>query len=284
MTGRRTGMLVAALLGAVVLVTSNAATALAAARPRPAVDFTGIVALDDCSGSLVKPAGARSEDPALVLSNGHCVETGPPAPGEIVLNQPSTRTFTLLDAAGQRSLGTLTADTVVYATMTGTDISLYRLTESYADIEQRYHSTALSLASAHPRRGESITIASGYWRQQYSCAVDGFVDRLAEAAWTWRDSLRYTAACSPTHGTSGSPIIDDTTHQVVGVNNTGNDNGERCTLNNPCEIDRNGVVTVRPGADYGEETLAINGCLGVGNTMDLAKPGCALAHALPAKR
>src|SRR5262245_49577416 len=37
-----------------------------------AVDFTGIVALSNCSGSVVRTPNAVSTDRALVMSNGHC--------------------------------------------------------------------------------------------------------------------------------------------------------------------------------------------------------------------
>ncbi|MFC3898738.1 hypothetical protein ACFOWZ_45345 [Lentzea rhizosphaerae] len=33
-----------------------------------------------------------------------------------------------------------------------------------------------------------------------------------------------------------------------GVHSTGNDSGEQCTANNPCEVAADGTVTVRKGA------------------------------------
>src|SRR3546814_2272200 len=58
-------------------------------------------------------------------------------------------------------------------------------------------------------------------------------------------SVRYTSSCNTIGGTSGSPVIDDATGKVVAVNNTGNEDGARCTVNNPCEVAENGTVTVR---------------------------------------
>jgi hypothetical protein len=63
--------------------------------------------------------------------------------------------------------------------------------------------------------------------------------------------------------------IDARTHRVVAVNNTANEDGERCTLNNPCEVDRDGRITVRYGGHYGQQTYRLARCLGAGNDVVL---------------
>ncbi|MEE1741810.1 serine protease [Streptomyces sp. BE147] len=240
-----------------------------------AVNFAGTVALSNCSGSVVRAPGSQSTDPALVLSNGHCMESGFPGPGEVVLNQPSSRSFTLLNAAGS-GVGTLRASKIAYGTMTDTDVSLYQLTSTYAQIESSYGIKALELETAHPAAGSAITVVSGYWKRTYSCNVDGFAYRLKEGAWTWKDSVRYTSACRTIGGTSGSPVVDNATGKVVAVNNTGNEDGQECTDNNPCEVDESGNVTVREGINYAQQTYNMVPCIGTGNKIDLNRAGCAL--------
>ncbi|MFI6862526.1 serine protease [Streptomyces sp. NPDC050421] len=243
-------------------------------RPK-AIGFAGTVALSNCSGSVVRTPGSQAGDPALVLSNGHCMESGFPGPGEVVFNQPSTRSFTLLNAAGS-GVGTVRASKIAYGTMTDTDISVYQLTSTYAQIESSYGIKALELNTTHPVQGTAITVASAYWKRTYSCNVDGFVYRLKEGEWTWKDSVRYTSACQTIGGTSGSPVIDNATGKVVAVNNTGNEDGQECTDNNPCEVDENGQVTVHEGINYAQETYGIVPCIGAGNVFDLDREGCAL--------
>jgi V8-like Glu-specific endopeptidase len=240
-----------------------------------AVNFAGTVALSNCSGSVVRTTASLPSDPALVLSNGHCMETGFPGPGEVVLGRRSTRSFTLLNSAGS-GVGTLRASKIAYGTMTDTDISLYQLTRTYAQIESTYGIKALELNAAHPVQGTAITVVSGYWKRTYSCNIDGFVYLMKEGAWTWKDSVRYTSACNTIGGTSGSPVIDNATGKVVAVNNTGNEDGERCTVDNPCEVDANGTVTVRQGINYAEETYQIPACFTTGNKLDLSLSGCVL--------
>ncbi|MEV6792387.1 serine protease [Streptomyces sp. NPDC051320] len=272
------------LAGALLaLFLTGAAAVPAAAVPAPAptgpavkaVNFAGTVALSNCSGSVVRMPDSQSGDPALVLSNGHCLESGFPAAGEVITDQPSTRSFSLLNSAGN-SVGRVRASKVAYATMTDTDISLYQLTSTYAQIQSRYGIAALQLDAGHPVQGSAISVVSGYWKKIYSCNVDGFVYRLKEGDWTWKDSVRYTPACNTIGGTSGSPVIDPATGRIVAVNNTGNEDGQRCTENNPCEVDENGKVTVRQGINYAEETYGIVPCVGAGNKIDLSRAGCAL--------
>ncbi|MFD0691118.1 S1 family peptidase [Actinomadura fibrosa] len=287
MTRRLAGAALAAAAGATVLAAAGtgaarAAPALQSGRRVPAghgardeVDFSGIVKLSNCSGSLVRGPRSLDTDAALVMTNGHCLETGMPEAGQVIVDQPSTRTFTLLDPAGTGDLGTLRATRVEYATMTDTDVTVYRLDSTYAAVRARYGAPALSLSTAKPSDGTDIRIVSGYWRTIYGCKIDATVHRLREAEWTWKDSLRYAPECATVHGTSGSPVVDAGTHRVVGINNTGNDDGERCTMNNPCEVDGAGAVTVRRGVHYGQQTYLLARCLGEGNHVVLGG-SCAL--------
>ncbi|MFI6353086.1 trypsin-like serine peptidase [Streptomyces sp. NPDC050743] len=239
------------------------------------VNFAGTVALSNCSGSVIRFPNSADSDPALVLTNGHCLETGFPDPGEVITGQSSSRTFGLLNASGSR-VATLRANQVVYSTMTDTDVTIYRLTTTYAQIKSAYGISPLTVNDTHPTAGTAIKVVSGYWKRTYSCSIDGFVYRLKEGDWTWKDSVRYTSSCNTIGGTSGSPVIDTTTGKVVAVNNTGNEDGETCTVNNPCEVDENGDVTIHQGINYAEETYQIPACFTTGNKLNLGAAGCTL--------
>ncbi|MCQ4212301.1 trypsin-like serine peptidase [Streptomyces longispororuber] len=274
--------LVGALFGVLLIGAATAAPAAALDAPSDApatkakaVNFAGTVALSNCSGSVVRVPDSQPTDPALVMSNGHCLESGFPGPGEVVVDQPSSRTFSLLNSAGSK-VATLRASKVAYGTMTDTDVSLYELTSTYQQIESSYGIKALELSAARPAQGTAISVVSGYWKRVYNCSVDGFAYRLKEGEWTWKDSVRYTSTCDTIGGTSGSPVLDQSTGKVVAVNNTGNESGERCTDNNPCEVDESGNVTVREGINYAQQTYGIVPCVGIGNKIDLSAAGCEL--------
>ncbi|MGP3984258.1 S1 family peptidase [Streptomyces sp. KR80] len=264
---------------AVALLSVGLAPATAVAAPekavKKAIDFAGTVALSNCSGSVVRTPDSKDSDPALVMSNGHCLESGMPGAGEVVVDKPSSRTFSLLNSTGNK-VATLRATKISYATMTDTDVSLYELDTTYAQIKSSYGIGALELSPDHPVKGTAIKVVSGYWKRIYSCNIDGFAYRLREGEWTWKDSVRYTPSCNTIGGTSGSPVLDTETGKVVAVNNTGNEDGEKCTVNNPCEVDENGTVTVRKGINYAQQTYGLTKCVGIGNKIDLERPGCTL--------
>ncbi|MGW5614524.1 S1 family peptidase [Streptomyces sp. NPDC003877] len=261
---------------AVADVVTSVEQTLAGLNPSAkAVNFAGTVALSNCSGSVVRMPDSESDDPALVMTNGHCLESGFPGPGEVLVDKASSRTFSLLNASGSR-VATLRAAKLAYGTMTDTDVALYQLTTTYAQIKSSYNINPLTLNDTHPVAGTAISIPSGYWKRIYSCSIDGFVPTLKEGDWSWKDSVRYTSACNTIGGTSGSPVVDQATNKVVAVNNTGNESGERCTVNNPCEVDANGTVTVRKGINYAQQTYRIPACFGIDNKLDLSASGCTL--------
>lgn len=243
-------------------------------------DFEGIVQLSNCSGALVRYENSSATDFALVLTNGHCVPVngGLMQPNVYIYNQPASRQFSLLSRDGQTRIGTVTSTKIVYATMTGTDLALYQLNETYEQISSKYSVDPLTLTADRPAEGTPIEILSGYWRRGYDCSLDGFVFELREAGYVFTDSIRYevNGGCKTIHGTSGSPIIARGSRFAIGVNNTGSDDGERCTMNNPCEVDENGRVLAEKGRSYGQQTYQIYSCLNISNQIDLKMAGCKL--------
>ncbi|MEV6349034.1 serine protease [Actinoplanes sp. NPDC051851] len=246
-----------------------------AAQAVTAVTLANTISLSNCSASLVRYPTSVSTDQALMLTNGHCYEGGFLDAGEVLQNVSSSRTGGLLNSAGTR-LGTVRADRVLYATMTGTDVTLYRLTATYATLSTRYGATPLTISASHPVAGTTIAIPSGYWKQIWNCKIDSFVSTLREDEWTWHDSVRYDPDCDTIGGTSGSPIVDETSGEVVGINNTGNESGEMCTLDNPCEVADDGTTTAYEGQSYGQETYWFTTCLDSSRNIDLTISGCLL--------
>jgi len=106
---------------------------------------------------------------------------------------------------------------VLYATMTKTDMALYRLSETYAQIKSQYHINPLVLVSAAPTVNQPIEVISGYWQRGYTCRIEKIVNELREAGWTFKDSFRYSQpGCETIGGTSGSPVILAGSRQILG--------------------------------------------------------------------
>lgn len=274
------------LFRSVLAVTAVATTTLfgtaSAQAAAPGTDFTGIAALSNCSASLVRYAESVSTDKALVLTNGHCYEGGFLQPGQVLVNKASTRSITLLKPDSSRA-GTVRADKILFGTMTKTDMIVYEVNETYASIKSRLNVTPLTLAKQGPADGAGMAVVSGYWKRIYTCSVQATIPQLREGDWTWQNSIKYQQpGCETIGGTSGSPVVSTTTGEMIGINNTGNEDGERCTVNNPCEVDADGNVTVDQGAAYGQQTWWLYTCLTANRAIDLNKSGCELPK--PARR
>jgi hypothetical protein len=197
-------------------------------------------------------------------------------PGEVLHQKRRTFNMRLLDRNGTK-VASLRADKIVYATMTDTDLALLELNANYSQIRQQTGVEALTLSDHRPAVGVAIEIPSGYWERTYSCMIDGFVNRLKEGDWMFTDSIRYSeSGCEVVGGTSGSPIVSVSSGEVIGINNTGNESGRRCTINNPCEIDETGAITVLRGRGYGQQTYTLYSCLSATAVFDLSLPGCVL--------
>jgi hypothetical protein len=272
---RRVLALGAAAVAAAGGIIFGPAPAQAAAPTVTAVTLASTIALNNCSASLVRFPSSVSSDRAMMLTNGHCYEGGFLDDGEVLQNKASTRAGTLLSSTGA-SLGRVRADRVLYATMTGTDVTLYRLSSTFATLTSSYGATALTIAAGHPVDGSTMAIPSSYWKRIWNCSINGFVGTLKEADWTWHDSVRYSTGCDTIAGTSGSPIVDTASGQLVGINNTGNEDGGSCTLDNPCEVAADGTVTVIEGQSYGQETYWFDTCVSSTRTIDLSVAGCLL--------
>ncbi len=244
---------------------------------RAVFNFDAIAALSNCSASYIRFKGAPEDSKALILTNGHCIGGffgGMPRPGEVVYNKAKRFSVRLLDRDG-RAITTLQADKILYATMTGTDVALLELNETYKQIKSKTGIEPLYLADQRPLEGTPIEIPSGYWKRTYSCYIDGFVHELREGGYVMYDSVRYSeTGCNVIGGTSGSPIVSIETGEVSAINNTANENGKSCTMNNPCEVDPSGNVSIIKGRGYGQQTYWLYSCLNEKREFDLAVPGC----------
>ncbi len=237
-------------------------------------NFEGIVKLSNCSGSLVRFKGQPLTSKAIVLTNGHCVSRRFIKPGTNIINQRDRRRMKVADT-NMRFIR-IRAEKILYATMTGTDAALFRIEQTFEELESK-GIKAFELSDVRAYLNTEIEVISGYWERGYSCQLEEFVHELREQDWVFQDSLRYSRpGCETIGGTSGSPIIDKIKRVVIGVNNSGNESGRECTMNNPCEVDANGNIQAIKGASYGQQTYWFYDCLTSDYEIDPSIEGCLL--------
>ncbi|RZQ61964.1 trypsin-like serine protease [Amycolatopsis suaedae] len=234
----------------------------------------GAVDLNGCVGSVVRGPEAREDDPALLLTNGHCVHGERPAPGTALVDRPADRPAPIADRQGY-PLVTARANRLVYATMTGTDVALYRLDRTYAQLAAE-GAKVFRLTADPVRAGDPLTLA--YTSRRMACSAEAIVPHLREGGYQQDDSIRYAAgeACTPWPGTSGSALLAADGSTVVGIHGTHNRDGARCTDDNPCEVAGDGTVTAVRGRAYGQQVDLLSACLTAGSRLDLSRAGCSL--------
>lgn len=267
---RCVGLLVLAVLGLTLLGAAPAGAAPDDGR------FAGTARLPGCSGSVVRWASALDDDPAVVLTNGHCVRSPYLGARDVLVDERQSRRVELLDGHGEVAM-TVRGTRLRYASMYRTDLAIYELRETYADLAAG-GVTPLVLATRGPSRGDRIRIPSGYWVEQRACTTTGTAYRVHEREWDWWRSIRLPArdGCGIRGGYSGSPIISQETGEVVGIANTGYVGGRRC-IDSACEENKRGVVRMVRHMNYGQQTWWLHTCVGVDRRFDLATPGCKLA-------
>jgi hypothetical protein len=73
------------------------------------------------------------------------------------------------------------------------------------------------------------------------------VPHIREAGWQQDNAVRYalTGPCTSRPGYSGSPLLSPDENTVLGINNTHNDSGEKCTESNPPATSDPGAPSLR---------------------------------------
>ncbi|HSU00956.1 MAG TPA: serine protease [Nocardioides sp.] len=239
--------------------------------------FAGTASLPGCSGSVVRWASALDDDPAVVLTNAHCVRPTFLGAREVLVDVRQYKPIDLLDGRGDVAT-TVRGVHLRYASMYRTDLAVYELRETYADLAAR-GVTPLVLAERGATRGERVRIPSGYWVEQRACTTTGTAHRVHEREWDWWRSIRLPArdGCAIRGGYSGSPVVSRETGEVVGIANTGYVGGRRC-IDSACEENRRGVVRMVRHMNYGQQTWWLHTCLGADRRFDLSVAGCKLAE------
>jgi hypothetical protein len=247
-----------------------------------------------CSGALVTFKGRPNAARALVLSAGHCANRGSvQVPlrqtsiamldmGEALYRAEYRRTLTLETGNSEEPRTCAEADQVVYATLTGADVMLLRLTETYEHIERRAGVKPLIVSedTAFPE-GLAVRVPSAFRQIDRACQVDVTVEKVKESRWTWGPLLRLRMdadTCIAPRGASGAPIIRTDTSEVIGLFGTSGDTtGAPCEFNNPCEVKSDGsAVAAAKNQNYVHFVHQFYSCLDTAREIDLDIPGCSL--------
>lgn len=236
-------------------------------------DLKGMASLV-CSGVIVR-ANRGPDQPAVLLTNGHCATNSAIDADDALVDVPYTRGGDLGVYVGSDTPEPAKAARILYATRTGTDVALIELKITYRELEAR-GAKVYEIAAEDAKPETDVQLVSGYWKEKNLCAISHIVGSLVEDVWTTRDSYAMKEPCPTTGGWSGTPMIDPTTLKVVGLLNTTNLAGQVCTLDNPCEVSPDGTRLSFNGRTYGQRVSPILGCLTPNGALDLNRASCTL--------
>jgi len=209
-----------------------------------------------------------------------------PDQGEVLYRVGSMRALMLETGNSDEPRICVEVEEITYGTMTGADIMLLQLSETYEQIEQRTGVRPFVVSQETSfAPGLSLRMPSARWQNDRACHVDATVERLKESRWLWGPVLRIRIedTCGTPHGASGAPAIRRDNSEVIGVFGTASDgNGAPCELNNSCEVAPDGSTkaSVREQG-YFHFVHNFYTCLDASGKVDLAVPRCLLPKPQP---
>jgi hypothetical protein len=247
------------------------------------IRYSGVAKLSvagSCTGSWIIPReGAPEDAPAYLFSAGHCYSTSF-GTSELVRNREiangvaSFRYF--IDTPAERRV-TVPVRRVVWASMANTDVAVFELGATVSEL-RRQGLSPLTLGD-HVEdelivRGIPVSgtpIEDQYLREA-GCQFQG-VFNLIEFVWTFRRFLRHDCA-DIRGGSSGSPVINRRSGEVVGVMSTTVEGESSCYLGTPCVIGGEQPEVLE--GSYSAPVWGWNVCFAADGRFDPEAAGCPL--------
>jgi len=236
-----------------------------------------------CSSTLIDVGGA-DDAPAYVLTAGHCTGLEPILYPYVIDAGPADGGVIHFGAFVDAAPIDATIAQMMYESMDGTDLGIYRLDATIGSMRAR-GVAPIALADAPPATGAPITIASYPMEvpedpkrvlHASHCDEDASV-RLAEGPFVFLDFLANDCAWIRA-GSSGGAFLDEHGRLFAVLSTQADpptDGQPPCWLNVPCELD--GGVHMRVGETYGAPIRSLASCF-TGGVFDLDAPGCSLTR------
>lgn len=236
----------------------------------------------DCTVTVVDGGVATpgADQPAYAVTNGHCIDLLQPNQVDVDAKPPWPVQVTLdwfADTAAS-SRHPISVPSIAWGTMKGTDLAVIRLDTTLGALASAGYQP-FRLASALPASptrvvnvgAPSMGVGSDTpYLRAGACTVDSTPRLIREHEWTWTGALR--ADCPDIYGgSSGSPVIDRATGQILALVNTttaGSTPGGDCLIHRPCEV-AGGTWSVQEKTAYVMPVAGLAACFDGSGTFAL---------------
>ena len=247
----------------------------------------------DCSAVLIDTGRSETEK-AYVLTNGHCshIEIEYIGTKDVFINEETFFAFTAnFYFDSERKAVSFKGNKLVYLTMSGTDIAIYELDHTIADLKSRGFNF-FKISKKIPKGNEKVINVgmpmnhmpmNSMYIHYSECKLLGHAS-IKENVWSWPESLRHN--CSAVGGMSGSPLIDIKTNEIIGLVNTVVEDEMMsepdCSMGKPCEIKLDKIekiekISTHPEFNYAQRVDKLALCFKENGDFDLNLESCKLA-------
>lgn len=242
------------------------------------------VSVNGCSGVIVRAAGSSPVQTAILLTNAHCLDFrslsgGPdtlPPPGRYFHEEGRAAFLATILPTVQSVSGRLGLNPakLLFASMSGTDLAVLELKETYATLSS-WGVEAIPLAPAASVPGTPLRIEAGFYNRGFECELGENV-ALREGPYLWPRAFRLGRGCEIYPGVSGAPVLDTITGRLLGLANTHySGNGPLCSFHNPCEIDGARESAGAVDQSYAVRIDDLAGCFATGSGIpNFTQPSC----------
>jgi V8-like Glu-specific endopeptidase len=221
-----------------------------------------ITKLGNCTATLLdtQDPSVPLPTPAYVLTAGHCIEL---TNANIVTNKPISgfmqfNYFT--DTAPQNYV----LKKIAWRSIQGVDLTIVELDVSLQTLLKE-GIQPLRLATSRPADGTDALIVGAplgfdeITLRMAACTLQQAAE-IVEGRWVWRNTLM-TRCKDIEGGSSGSPLLDRSTNEIIGVIGTGNLTIQAypCERHAPCTPAGGRYIAI-PGDVYGNPTNFLSGC------------------------
>lgn len=250
----------------------------------------GSAVVNNCSAGFIKLMSMPDTQKAIVITNGHCLllnlnygrELAYPYPGEYLQNMRDVNFLdkTIVRIHSDNATIELKPHQLIFGTMSGTDLAIFELNETYLTLKNQFGIDPLIVDSNLSSTSSSVQIQSGYFNRTFDCSIQDYVD-LIEGPFQTQKAIRLTKECDIYPGVSGSPIVSRMNGRVIGLANThSSGEGVLCGFNNPCIVLPNkNIQYIQPkaGTSFGISLVPLNDCFDIQtHQFDFSKKQCGL--------